>query len=334
MGLITSMAARVLRHVVTQTEDGRRLDEIVSARVAEALRQPPSRAAVRRLIMAGGVKTGGRALRSPGRPQRAGVRLEVRLEPDRLEPLRDAGSGWRLTPEAVLFADGVLLAVDKPPGLPTTPTADPARPSLVGAVRAYLASARPGSAPPYLGVHQRLDRDTSGLVLFATDPRANAGLARQFEDGEVEKTYVALTVRPKALPPPAWEVSGQLDARDRGRASRVTSVRSGGQRAQTRFRRLEAHPYGLVVQARPLTGRKHQIRAHLAEAGLPLLGDAAYGGPDRAGTLAVPRPMLHAARLRLRHPLSAEPLTIESALPADFERVLAALRHPSRAHRS
>ena len=296
-----------LRHVVTGAEDGRRLDEVVGARVAEALGWEPSRSALRRLVMAGAVQVGGRLLRSPGRPLAAGQRLEIRLEAERLEPLRDASAGFRLTRDAVLFTDGVLLAVDKPAGLPTTPTADPARPSLVSAVREYLAA---GGAGPYLGVHQRLDRDTSGVVLFAADPRANAGLARQFEAGEVEKTYVALTVRPSRLPPAAWEARGPV----------------GGREARTRFHRLEALSGGLLVQARPSTGRKHQIRIHLAEAGLPLLGDAAYGGPRRAAGVEIGRVMLHAARLRLRHPLSGEPLSIESALPADFERALKALR--------
>jgi RluA family pseudouridine synthase len=296
--------------VVTAAEGGARLDELVRARVTGALGRAPSRSALRRLIMAGGVRAGGRPLRSPGRPLPAGARLEIRLEPAKLESITDPAAGWRLTEEAILFSDGALLAVDKPPGLPTTPTVDPQRPSLVAAVQAFLGTAGPG--PPYLGVHQRLDRDTSGVVLFATDRRANPGLARQFADGGVEKTYLALTARPSPLPPPAWEASGPLAP--------------GGPYAHTRFRRLEAHGHGLVVQARPTTGRKHQIRVHLAEAGMPLLGDAAYGGPVRAGTLGVPRPMLHAARLRLRHPVSGEALAIESALPADFKRVLAALR--------
>jgi 23S rRNA pseudouridine1911/1915/1917 synthase len=305
------MPPRLLRHVVAPGEDGARLDEVVRARVAAALGREPSRSALRRLIMAGAVRSQGRPLRSPGRPQIAGARLEIRLDPDKLAPPTDPAAGWSLTRGAVLFADGALLAVDKPVGLPTTPTADPRRPSLVGAAQRYLGGG--GGAPePYLGVHQRLDRDTSGVVLFVTDPRANPGLARQLAEGAVEKTYLALTARPARLPPAAWEALGPLGG--------------SGPHAHTRFRRLEAHRSGLVVQARPVTGRKHQIRIQLSEAGLPLLGDAAYGGPGRAGALEVPRPMLHAARLRLRHPLTGAPLTIESALPEDFQRVLAALR--------
>jgi 23S rRNA-/tRNA-specific pseudouridylate synthase len=82
----------------------------------------------------------------------------------------------------------------------------------------------------------------------------------------------------------------------------------------------EVLPGALLVEARPLTGRKHQVRAHLAHAGLPVLGDVAYGGPP------APRVMLHAWRLRLRHPLTGEPLRLESPLPADFRAALARAR--------
>ncbi|HEX6739563.1 MAG TPA: RluA family pseudouridine synthase, partial [Vicinamibacteria bacterium] len=297
--------------------EGSRLDEVVGDQVARALGAAASRSAIRRLIMAGAVSAAGRPLRSPGRPLRAGTWLDVRVEPAKLAPPADAAAGWRITRDAILFADGALLAVDKPVGLPTTPTADPRRPSLVAAVQAHLAAA---GAEPYVGVHQRLDRDTSGVVLFVTDRRANAALARQLTEGRVEKTYLALAARPSPLPPPAWEVSGPLGA--------------GGPQAHTRFRRLEAHAHGLVIEARPVTGRKHQIRIQLASAGMPLLGDAAYGGPEVVGEERVPRAMLHAARLQLRHPLSGAPLTLESAPPADFARALAALRRPPRATRT
>lgn len=316
---------RTLRNRTTEAEGGHRLDELVRAWLAAATGTEPSKAAVRRLIMGGAVQSAGRALRRPGLPLLAGQQVVVRFAAARLEPVRDASAGWRLTESAVLFSDGVLLAVDKPPGLPTTPTADPARATLVGLVRAWLGSSPSGGAP-YLGVHQRLDRDTSGVVLFTVDAAANAGLARQLEGGEVEKTYLALTARPAVLPAPSWRRRSALDASDHGRARRVRSVGSGGQLAETSFRRLEVLRHGLVVEVLPSTGRKHQIRAHLAEAGLPILGDAAYGGPVRAAGVSVPRAMLHAVRLALVHPLTGRPLAIESGLPEDFRRLLASLR--------
>jgi len=101
----------------------------------------------------------------------------------------------------------------------------------------------------------------------------------------------------------------------------MASLRSGGVPAQTDFALLEVFPQGLLVEAHPRTGRKHQIRVHLAEAGLPILGDQVYGGG--AG---VPRSMLHARSLAFRHPLTGADIVIRSPYPEDFRRVLRALR--------
>ena len=213
----------------------------------------------------------------------------------------------------VLYEDDALIAVDKPPGLPTVATADPARPHLVGLVERLLAS-RAGAAGKSraLGVHQRLDRDTSGVVLFVKDPAANAGLGAQFAAHAVEKTYLALGARPPRLPAGPWRVE---DGPERPLS------------AVTDFRIVEAWPDAVLVEARPRTGRKHQIRIHLSRSGLPILGDAAYGGDRRDA----PRVMLHAARLQLRHPLSGERLDVTSALPADFQAEVARRRGRERA---
>jgi 23S rRNA pseudouridine1911/1915/1917 synthase len=259
-------------------------------------------ARVRALVAAGAVRLNGEVVRSAGRPVRAGQLVDAAL---RLELLRSRATGtdrrFRLTPRAILYRDDVLVAVDKPPGLPTHATADLSRPSLVGHVAEHLR----GAEAAYVAVHQRLDRDTSGVVLLATDPRANEGLARAFAGRQVEKTYLALTARPSPLPP---------------RRQRVV-VPLGAKPAETELVVREVLEGALLVEARPLTGRKHQVRAHLAHAGMPILGDPVYGDGRRA-----PRLMLHALRLALPHPLTGRPLVVESPLPPDFEAVLARLR--------
>jgi RluA family pseudouridine synthase len=207
--------------------------------------------------------------------------------------------------------------VDKPPGLATHATADPSRPHLTGLVTAHLVAR--GHPAPYLGVHQRLDRDTSGVVLFAKAAAANPGLARAFAGREVEKTYHALTTLPAVPAPSRWRVRGRLAPSGK---RRMVTVESGGQEAETGFHLLESHPGGLLVEAAPRTGRKHQIRVHLAEAGMPILGDEVYGSPSPQA----PRLMLHAFRLGLPHPLTGEPLVIESSHPRDFEDALSRMR--------
>jgi RluA family pseudouridine synthase len=247
-----------------------------------------------------------------------------------------------MTPAAVLYEDDAVLAVDKPVGVPTVPTADPSRASLVRLVEAFLE--REGRLLGALGVHQRLDRDTSGVVLFVKDPRANAALAEAFARREVEKTYDAVTVRPAREPKRAFTIERALVRR--GRAGMGVAPPGGEGRgrdgeapqdARTDVVVREIWPRALLLEVRPRTGRKHQIRVHLASAGLPIVGDALYGALARSGPRAsdearagrafeAGRLMLHARRLRLRHPLTGGPLEIESPWPADFRRAVERLR--------
>lgn len=321
---------RCLEQRLSQNEAGWRLDAVLAAWLPRALGRPLSKAQIRRLIMVGAIRADGRVLRRPGTPLAAGQQLEARLRLDRLGRAETA----RLTPGrlgagAILYEDDALIAIDKPAGLPTHATLDPARPHLVGLVRSYLAERRGLGTPdatdePYLGVHQRLDRDTSGVLLFSKQRAANPGLAALFAQHEVVKIYHALTHRPPRLPPKEWRVRTQLSRTGERRGARVGVVAFGGVLAETRFRRLEDLPRALLVEAQPITGRTHQIRVQLAQFGAPVLGDEAYGAVR--GVAAAPRLMLHAARLQLRHPLSGQALSIESPHPADFRRLLDRLR--------
>ncbi len=277
--------------------------------------------------MAGTVRVSRRPLRRPGARLVLGQTLEARVDMRRLE---DPSAAPR-TPSAtiaaadILFEDRWLLAIAKPAGLPFHPTADASRLSLVEAVRGLLA-ARAGAEgpPPYLGVHQRLDRDTSGCALFVKAPEANAGLASAFAAHAVQKTYHALSVRAAHPPGRAWTIDAPLGRAGRGRTARVAPL-AGGETAETEVRVLRELPRALLLECRPRTGRQHQIRAHLASEGLPLLGDARYGGPVRLGPVTFPRVLLHALRLELPHPVTGEPLRIECGYPPDMTAVLAAL---------
>jgi 23S rRNA pseudouridine955/2504/2580 synthase len=305
---------RRLALVTGTAHEGLRLDDLLGQWLPPVIGRPLSRSAVRRVIMAGAVRVDGRPARRPGLVLAKKTRLEVALDPARLPP---APAPMARVDLRVLFEDEAVLAVDKPAGLPTHATADAARPHLIALVKAHLATEADPS--PYLGVHQRLDRDTSGVVLFAKSLAANPGLARAFAERQVEKTYHALTVRPRSLPPSSWSVRGLLAPSGK---RRMQTVATGGQDSETRFRLLESHPGGLLVEAAPLTGRKHQIRVHLADAGLPILGDDVYG----AASARASRLMLHAVRLALPHPLNGKPLVVESKYPPDFADTLAGLK--------
>jgi RluA family pseudouridine synthase len=311
---------RLVRRV-SSVDAGARLADVLARWLPEPLGRPVPMARVRALVSAGGVRIDGQVLRAAGRPLRAGQLLDAVVRPELLAPRAERSDrSFSLTAREILFRDGVLLAVDKPPGLPTHPTADPGRPSLVEHVERHLRATGAGT---YVAVHQRLDRDTSGVVVFATDPRANAGLARAFEGRAVEKTYLALTVRPDLSPPRRLRISAPLGSPG-AHGTRV--ARTSAKAAETEVVVRETLADALLVEARPLTGRRHQVRAHLAHAGMAILGDLVYGS---AGSRA-PRLMLHARRIALPHPLTGKPLVIESPLPADFEAELARLRSRRR----
>jgi RluA family pseudouridine synthase len=313
------MPARSWQHVVSRDEAGVRLDSLLARHLAALEGQEISRAAIRRLIMAGAVRLEGVPVRRPGLTLTFGATVRAVVDTDRLAP---RAPDARLEPAHVLFEDADLLAIAKPAGISTHATADRRRQDMVTLARDYLAGRHP-DRPPYVGVHQRLDRETSGVLLFAIAERANPGLARAFAGREVVKVYHAITIAPRARIPDDWIVDAPLAPAGSGRSSRMTA-HPRGQAARTDFRVLERWRDACLIEARPQTGRRHQVRAHLACRGLPILGDTRYGAPrERGGPTRI---LLHCARLELPHPLTGERLVIECPWPTDFEERAARAR--------
>jgi tRNA pseudouridine32 synthase/23S rRNA pseudouridine746 synthase len=185
-----------------------------------------------------------------------------------------------------------------------------------------------------LWVVHRLDRGTSGVLLFARTAEAHRILNLAFDRGEPRKRYLALV---RGSPPPEQRIDVAIAPARRGRMRPARPGDPRGKRAATVVRRLEQLPTRpwaggplALVEALPETGRTHQIRVHLAAAGIPLAVDPDYGergpllGPDGAPLLA--RTPLHAARLEVAHPAGGGPLAVEAPIPEDLARALAALR--------
>ena len=268
-----------------------------------------SRGAARRALEAGGVFLDGRRCKVASRGLHPGQRVEVNLE----EGGRAAEAPAPLDRARLLYADEHLAAVDKPAGVPAQPTLTTDRGTLPELVAALLGGE--------VTLVHRLDRETSGVTVFARTRAAAAALAEAFRTGTPEKTYLALTARAPAPP------EGRLEAalgKDPARPG-LRRLTPAGEPAATRYRTLAVGPGGALVEARPETGRTHQIRVHLAHLGAPLLGDARYGGPRRVGEVEVSRVMLHARRLELAHPVTGAPLAFEAPVPDDLRAVARAL---------
>jgi 23S rRNA pseudouridine1911/1915/1917 synthase len=303
---------------------GERLD-VALARLAPDV----SRARAKRLVEDGRVRVSGRPAK-PAARLRAGDALELELPP----PEPSAAEPQDL-PLSVLHEDRDLVVLDKAAGMVVHPARGAPHSTVVNAL---LHRLRTGSALPRLGLVHRLDRDTSGCLVVARTEAALAALQAQWKGRTVEKVYVALCHG--ALAP-----EGRLDTpygrhpRDR---TRYTSRGAHPRRAVTAWRTLERFgDAASLVEVTLHTGRTHQIRVHLAEAGHPLLADATYGGtrreerlpadgPARRAAEAIGRQALHAARLAFDHPRTGRRVVFEAPLPADFRRALAVLRGRSR----
>lgn len=217
----------------------------------------------------------------------------------------------------VVHLDEALAVVDKPAGLVVHPAPSHAGTTLVEELSEILGG---GADPERPGIVHRLDKGTSGLLVVAREDAAHAALQAQVRRREVERVYLALAGGKLG------SRTGTIDA-PIGRASRrrhrMAVAGAASRQARTHFEVLEVLPRESYLEARLETGRTHQIRAHFAAIGHPLTGDATYGGAARYG---LGRQFLHAHRLAFTHPVSGEPLSFRSELPADLAAALEAAR--------
>lgn len=244
-----------------------------------------------------------------------------------------------LPPDCIVYVDEAIVVANKPPGLTTMRHASEAV-EFGPRGRAYLPKTFADLLPLALGeptkkltaVH-RIDRDTSGLVVFARTQAAADHLTQQFRKHNIERRYLALV---RGVAKSTRIASDLVD--DRGDGRRGSGPPGTGKRAVTFVKVLQQAARFALVECRLETGRTHQVRIHLGEAGTPLCGETVYDRPRNGSPLPdgsdAPRVMLHAAKLGLVHPISHQFLTWEVAPPPDFlavqARVIGGLAgHPS-----
>ncbi|UPT75078.1 MAG: RluA family pseudouridine synthase [Elusimicrobiota bacterium] len=219
----------------------------------------------------------------------------------------------------VLYEDKRLLVLNKPSGLLMHPLGDSwlkspeaARAGRETNLAAELQVHRPAilkAGTPRCGIVHRLDRPTSGVLAVAKDPESYAALVDMFKERFMDKTYRAIV---RGAPPEKVRVQAPIGREPGLRRVVVTPL---GKTAETDFRVVSKKKSGALVEAKPRTGRTHQIRAHLAHLGHPVMGDPEF---DRRGVPTPPRLMLHAYRLSFEHPFSGRPARFEAPAPADF----------------
>jgi 23S rRNA pseudouridine1911/1915/1917 synthase len=275
----------------------------------------------RRLIETGKVRVAGDLVTDPTRKVRAGDKLALFMRAPKPQTARVQQLGGDL----IVYADPALVVVRKPAGLSTVPFGDepPGEMTLDALVREVMArrDAIRGRAP--LGVVQRLDRVTSGLLVFSRTFAAKKHLGQQLRLHTMRRKYLAIA---HGDVPPGTLRSFLIEDRGDGLRGSARQRQREGQLAITHVERIERLAGATLIGCRLETGRTHQIRIHLSEQGHPLLGETVYirgyGGP----LLAAPRLMLHAAELGFAHPVDERPMLFEDPPPADFQETLARLR--------
>lgn len=297
---------------ISAPSNGGRLDHVLVEALGDL-----SRSRIQRLIRQGEVQVNGQPILKTGFKLEGGEQIEIRIPPP---------APSTLTPEPipldVIYEDSNLIVVDKPPGMVVHPSAGHESGTMVHAVLAHAPDLQGVGEVRRPGVVHRLDKDTSGLILFAKNDAAQQALQEQFKDRTVKKTYLALV---DGHPPtPTGRIETEI-GRDEKNRKRMAVVQDGkGRAAVTLYKTLEQFEGHTLVEVHPLTGRTHQIRVHLAFLGCPVSGDRVYG--HRRRSLPVERQMLHASQIEIVLPGETLPRTFLAPLADDFEMTLSYLR--------
>ena len=299
------------RFVVDAAHHGRRIDTFLTSRLRNH-----SSAQMLRLARAGLVRVNDVICETDQRVHRGeDVSLWLAEPPETFYPAEAIGLH-------VLYEDPWLLAINKPAGMLVHPAGPTGGGTIANAVQNWLDSRTRLAGLQRPGIVHRLDRETSGVMLIARDSIAHAALTRQFERGVIRKRYCAI-------------VAGHLIS-DEGVIRAPIGNLPGGLRmgcgpealrsraARTEFRVLRRLRSTTLVLARPMTGRKHQIRVHFALEGHPILGDAVYA-PRDCQSSRPKRHALHAASISFRHPVTNAMMRIDAPPPDDFWGTLADL---------
>lgn len=277
-----------------------------------------SNSKIRRLIISGAVFVNAKQCRVPSYILFNGSKVCAEIKEDKFFFEKQPDDiDFTLTEENVLFEDESLIIVNKPAFLPTEGTIVENRKSMHSCVIDYLWKKNPSLRnAPYVGIMHRLDRETSGVLLFTKTRQVNKAVFQMFQDRIAKKTYRAVTtVLPNHINKKHFFVEnyiGRISAKSAKCKIGIIPENKGGQASKTEFclvcKKNEKYYFDCFLY----TGRTHQIRVHLSSVGYPLLGDTLYGGSDSK------RIMLHATSLEFPHPITGKILKVQSPLIEGF----------------
>lgn len=296
-------------------------------RALAAIAPDVSRSRLAALIKEGAARVNGRPVGKPSARVEPGDEVVLTLP-----PAAPAHAVAQALPLRIVHEDASLLVVDKAAGMVVHPGAGNPDGTLVNALLHHVEDLAGIGGVERPGIVHRLDRGTSGLLVIAKHDAAHRALAAQFAAHTARRRYLALVLRAPEASAGTLRSSLARDPRDRTRFCSVDDPERG-KPAVTHWRRLGVADGVGLVECRLETGRTHQIRVHLTEAGYPLIGDPTYRSPGVAPPLSIreavdalgARPLLHAWSLSLDHPDTGERVTWTAPLPADFFAFVEAL---------
>jgi len=290
------------RFIVPEAEAAQRLDVYLTRRIGSL-----SRSQVKRLIDLGKVQVNGEVIKA-GYKLKGGEIIDVKIE---LPPTEFSPESENI-PLNVIYEDEDIIVINKPSGLIVHPGAGRSRGTLVNALLFHYPEVATVGSMERPGIVHRLDGETSGVMVVARSIHAYRSLQRQFKNREVDKTYIGLVWGKFSQKGGKIEWAIGRHPHDR----KKFSVRSRKPKeAITVFSVLYEGKDFSVLEIKPVTGRTHQIRVHLAAAGHPIIGDRRYGRKEKTAT----RLFLHAQRLAFVHPTRKVWMEFEAPIPEEFK---------------
>ncbi|WP_147615624.1 RluA family pseudouridine synthase [Treponema pectinovorum] len=301
-------------------EEKIRLDSLLRLKLPSLLKTEISNSKLRRLIISGSIFVNGKQIRIPAFTVFKGSSVVAEIEEEKLFFEKQPDDiDFQLCEKDILFEDESIIAVNKPCHFPSEASMVLSRKNLHSAVVDYLFKRQKrekplAKNPPYVGIMHRLDRDTSGAILFTKTRTVNKAFHDMFEQHLIHKEYVAVCCGiPKKENFIVEFTMGRISRKSEPAKWGFLEEEKGGLASKTEFTVLNSKGNFCVVKCKLFTGRTHQIRVHLSSVALSILGDVLYGG------LFNERIMLHSKKLSFIHPLTSEKIEIQSPLPSEFE---------------